>query len=389
MPCSKEELELRERQSLASYAQLSAQTRGRAFAEPPPSWRTEFQRDRDRVIHSRAFRRLEYKTQVFLNGSGDHLRTRLTHTIEVAAMSRSLARALRLNEDLAETIAFAHDLGHSPFGHKGETVLNRLMRGHGGFEHNCQSLRIVEDLEEKYPGFRGLNLTWEVREGLLKHRTSYDQPAGRGGFPAKSPSLEAQIANLADELIYGSNDLDDGLETGLLSESALAREVRLFADAVATVRREHGVLAGEVRRYFIIRCIIDSQVRDVVLTSEAAIGAAGVKTADDVRRQARPLIRYSPRRRRLNTELNRYLFRHLYSNPAVAVPNRRASKMLADLFRYFERHPGEIGESTRKRARETGWHRALCDYLSGMTDRFAILEHQRLIGPKSSTTPIQ
>ncbi|MGA2173369.1 MAG: deoxyguanosinetriphosphate triphosphohydrolase [Verrucomicrobiota bacterium] len=382
MPASKEELEARERLTLASYAQFSAETRGRVFAEPPPLWRTEYERDRDRVIHSRAFRRLEYKTQVFLNGTGDHLRTRLTHTIEVAAMARSLARALRLNEDLAETIALAHDLGHSPVGHKGESVLNRLMRGHGGFEHNCQSLRIVEELEEKYPGFRGLNLTWEVREGLLKHHTSYDQPGARKAFPAKSASLEAQIANLADELIYGSHDLDDGLEAGLLSEAALTRHVRVFAQAARTVRREHGDLPDEVRRYFIIRCIIDSQVRDVVETSEAAIQAAGVKTADDVRRQARPLIRHSPARRSLNTELSRYLLRNLYSNPAVAGPNRRAGKMLEDLFRYFLKHPGEIGQSSRKRARQTGWHRAICDYLSGMTDRYTLLEHRRLFGPK-------
>jgi len=382
MPASKEELEARERLTLASYAQFSAETRGRVFAEPPPLWRTEYERDRDRVIHSRAFRRLEYKMQVFLNGTGDHLRTRLTHTIEVAAMARSLARALRLNEDLAETIALAHDLGHSPVGHKGESVLNRLMRGHGGFEHNCQSLRIVEELEEKYPGFRGLNLTWEVREGLLKHHTSYDQPGARKAFPAKSASLEAQIANLADELIYGSHDLDDGLEAGLLSEAALTRHVRVFAQAARTVRREHGDLPDEVRRYFIIRCIIDSQVRDVVETSEAAIQAAGVKTADDVRRQARPLIRHSPARRSLNTELSRYLLRNLYSNPAVAGPNRRAGKMLEDLFRYFLKHPGEIGQSSRKRARQTGWHRAICDYLSGMTDRYTLLEHRRLFGPK-------
>jgi dGTPase len=215
MPASKEELEQRERQTLASYAQFSSETRGRLFSEPPPLWRTQYQRDRDRVIHSRAFRRLEYKTQVFLNGTGDHLRTRLTHTIEVAAMARSLSRALRLNEDLAETIALAHDLGHPPFGHKGEAVLNRLMREHGGFEHNRQSLRIVEELEEKYPGFRGLNLSWEVREGLIKHQTNYDQPGPRKGFSAKSPSLEAQIANLADELIYSSHDLDDGLDAAM------------------------------------------------------------------------------------------------------------------------------------------------------------------------------
>jgi dGTPase len=382
MPVSREELEERERQTLAGYAQLSSETRGRLFSEPPPLWRTQYQRDRDRVIHSRAFRRLEYKTQVFLNGTGDHLRTRLTHTIEVAAMARSIARALRLNEDLAETIALAHDLGHPPFGHKGEAVLNRLMREHGGFEHNRQSLRLVEELEEKYPGFRGLNLSWEVREGLLKHQTSYDQPGQRKGFSAKSPSLEAQIANLADELIYGSHDLDDGLDAGLLSEKKLMREVRLFADASRSVRKDYGVLPPEIRRYFIIRCIIDLQVRDVVETSEAAILASGVKTADDVRRQPRPLVRHSRRRRGLNSELRAYLYKNLYFNPAVMEPNRRAGEMLSELFRYFVKHPREIGASSRKRARKAGWHRAICDYISGMTDRYTILEHQRLFGLK-------
>jgi dGTPase len=380
MPCSKVELEQRERQTLASYAQLSAETRGRQFPEAPPSWRTEFQRDRDRVIHTRAFRRLEYKTQVFLNGTGDHLRTRLTHTIEVAAMARSLARALRLNEDLTEAIALAHDLGHSPFGHTGERVLNRLMREHGGFEHNRQSLRIVEELERKYPGFRGLNLSWEVREGLIKHQTSYDQPGPRKDFSAKSPSLEAQIANIADELIYNSHDLDDGLDAGLLSEGELEQKTRVFAQAARIVREEHGKLSAETRRYFIIRCIIDIQVRDVVETSEAAILASGVKTADDVRRQPRSLIRHSRARRALNSELSRYLFRNLYSNPAVAEPNRRAGRMLEELFDYYLAHPAEMGESSRKRASKTGWHRAICDYLSGMTDRYTILEHQRLFG---------
>jgi dGTPase len=382
MPVSREELEDRERQTLASYAQLSAETRGRLHSEPPPLWRTQYQRDRDRVIHSRAFRRLEYKTQVFLNGTGDHLRTRLTHTIEVAAMARSIARALRLNEDLAETIALAHDLGHSPFGHKGEAVLNRLMREHGGFEHNRQSLRIVEELEEKYPGFRGLNLAWEVREGLLKHRTTYDQPGQRKDFSAKSPSLEAQIANLADELIYASHDLDDGLDAGLLSEKKLIREVRLFAEAARLVRKEHGELAAGIRRYVIIRSIIDLQVRDVVEASEAAITASGVKTADDVRQQPRPLVQYSRKRRGLNSELRVYLYKNLYFNPAVMEPNRRAGEMLADLFRYFVQHPREIGASSRKRARKAGWLRAICDYISGMTDRYTILEHQRLFGLK-------
>ena len=378
MPCSRQELEERERQTLAPYAQFSADSRGRVHTEAPPLWRTDFQRDRDRVIHSRAFRRLEYKTQVFLNGAGDHLRTRLTHTIEVAATSRALARALRVNEDLAETIALAHDLGHSPFGHKGEATLNKFMRRHGGFEHNRQSLRLVEELEEKYPGFPGLNLSWEVREGLIKHRTVWDQPGPRAGFHAKSPSLEAQIANLGDELTYGSHDLDDGLESGLLSEEKLARDVKLFSEAARRVRREHGELPDETRRHFIIRCLIDIQVSDVVETSEKAILDSGAQSADDVRRQPRPLVQFSARRRPLNRELRDYLFANLYSNPAVHEPNRRAAKMLEDLCQYFVKHPEEIGESARRRAPQIGWPRAICDYLSGMTDRFAISEHERL-----------
>jgi dGTPase len=383
MPCSRDQLEQRERKTLAPYAQLSAESRGRVHSEPPPLWRTQFQRDRDRVIHSRAFRRLEYKTQVFLNGTGDHLRTRLTHTIEVAAIARNIARALDLNEDLAETIALAHDLGHSPFGHKGEEVLNDLMREDGGFEHNRQSLRIVEELEEKYPGFRGLNLTWETREGLAKHRTPFDRPSRRQRFAAKSPSLEAQVANLADELTYCSHDLDDGLEAGLLSEKKLSREVKLWAEASRAVQAEHADLPDETRRYFIIRCITDLQVRDVVETSEAAILASGVQSADDVRLQPAPLVQHSPRRRRLNLELRAYLLRNVYSNPEVFQPNNRAGVMLGDLFHYYLAHPREIGLSSQKRARRAGWLRAICDYLSGMTDRYAILEHRRLFGMKA------
>src|SRR5690349_24409321 len=223
---TRQEMEADEARLLAPFAQKSAESRGRQFPEPSHAYRTEFQRDRARIIHSRAFRRLEYKTQVFLNGTGDHLRTRLTHTMEVAGISRNIARALRLNEDLTETIALAHDLGHSPFGHKGETVLDRLMAKHGGFEHNRQSLRIVEELEQKYPRFRGLNLTWEVREGLIKHHTAWDNPGDKSGSGALSPSLEAQVANLADEIAYYSHDLDDGLDSGLLSERQLRAEVR-------------------------------------------------------------------------------------------------------------------------------------------------------------------
>jgi dGTPase len=380
MPRTRQELEQIERQILAPYAQFSGDTRGREYEEPPPQWRTQYQRDRDRVIHSRAFRRLEYKTQVFLNGSGDHLRTRLTHTIEVAAISRNIASALKLNSDLAETIALAHDLGHSPFGHKGETVLARLMKGHGGFEHNSQSLRIVEQLEQKYPNFSGLNLSWEVREGLAKHQTSYDHPGRRKGFDAKNSSLEAQIANLADEITYYSHDLDDGLDSELLSEKKLIQDVRVFAQAAKLVKKEFGNLPDESRRYFIIRTIIDLQIRDVVETSERLIQEAKVNSADDVRRFPKALIQHSPTHRELNLELRDYLYKNLYYNPVVHQPNLRAVKMLEELFRYFLKRPKEIGESSQKRLKKIGLHRAVCDYIAGMTDRYVLLEYQRIFG---------
>src|SRR4051812_5650915 len=348
MPCTREELEKRERLTLAPFAQFSADTRGRIFEEEPPEWRTHYQRDRDRVIHSRAFRRLEYKTQVFLNGTGDHLRTRLTHTIEVAGIARNIARALRVNEDLTEAISLAHDLGHSPFGHKGEDALNELMKQHGGFEHNRQSLRVVDFIEQKYPRFAGLNLTWEVREGLVKHLTSYDHPSpnplplphahGSDGVSAY-PSLEAQVANLADEITYYSHDLDDGLTARLFAEERLGKDVKIWADAAGCVAAEYGDLPDESRRYFIIRCIIDSQVKDVVHTAEANLKAASIKSADEVRRHATPLVQYSENLTRLNAELRDYLYKNMYFNPEVHEPNRLAVRMLEDLFRYYLDHP--------------------------------------------------
>ncbi len=376
MPVTRTDLEAREQQFLAPYAQFSAATRGRVHAEPPPEWRTHFQRDRDRVIHSRAFRRLEYKTQVFLNGTGDHLRTRLTHTMEVAGISRNIARALRINEDLAETIALAHDLGHSPFGHNGEAALNRLMRGQGGFEHNRQSLRIVEELEQKYPGFPGLNLSWEVREGLMKHSA----PGRVDGRDFRSPSLEAQVANLSDEIAYYSHDLDDGLGCGLLSEVELRRNVAIWAQADRDVRREHGKLPDECRRYFIIRCLIDSQVKDVVFTTEERIAASGVDSADAVRLCARPLVQYSARRKKLNLQLRAYLYKNLYYSEEVHGPNTHAVRMLEKLFRHFLANTRELPAFARRRGTRLGWHRAVCDYLAGMTDRFAMAEHERLFG---------
>jgi dGTPase len=382
MPRTRLELEQIERQILAPYAQFSGDTRGREYKEAPPEWRTHYQRDRDRVIHSRAFRRLEYKTQVFLNGTGDHLRTRLTHTIEVAAISRNIASALKLNSDLTETIALAHDLGHSPFGHKGETVLARLMKGHGGFEHNQHSLRIVEELEQKYPNFSGLNLSWEVREGLAKHHTAYDHPGKRKGFYATNSSLESQVANLSDEIAYYSHDLDDGLDAGLLSEKELAANVRVWAHAAKLVQKEYGNLPDESRRYFTIRTIIDMQIHDVVENSERLIQQAGVQSADDVRLCAKALIAYSPGRRALNLKLRDYLYKNLYYNPVVHQPNLRAVKMLEQLFQYCLAHPKQIGESSRRRIKKFGRHRAVCDYIAGMTDRYVMLESARIFGRK-------
>jgi dGTPase len=281
---------------------------------------------------------------------------------------------------LAETIALAHDLGHSPFGHKGERVLNQLMRAHGGFEHNHHSLRIVEELEQKYPNFSGLNLSWEVLEGLAKHQTAFDRPGVKKGFVAKNPSLEAQIANLADEITYYSHDLDDGLDSGLLSEKELSRHVRLWAHTARLVKKEFGKLADEGRRYFIIRTIIDLQIADVVETSERLIRAAGVQSADDVRRVSKPLIQYSPERRALNIELRRYLYKNLYFNRVVNEPHVRAKQLLKDLFHFYLKHPKEIGEQARKQIRRIGPPRAVCDYIAGMTDRYAIQEHQRFYG---------
>lgn len=383
MAVTRVELEQQERARLAPYAQFSADTRGREYTEEPPEWRTHFQRDRDRVIHSRAFRRLEYKTQVFLNGTGDHYRTRLTHTMEVAAISRNVARALGLNEDLAEAIALAHDLGHSPFGHKGEAVLDRLLRKHGGFEHNRHSLRIVEEIEQKYPQFPGLNLTWELREGLLKHRTAYDKPRGGIRFTSRNASLEAQVANLCDEIAYYSHDLDDGLEAGLLTEEALLRDVKIWADAAECVRKEFGELADESRRYYTIRCVIDEQVRDVVLNSEKAIRKAGIQSADDARKHPRPLICYTPERRKLNLQLRKYLYQNFYFHPVVHKPNVRAVAMMDEVFNYYLKHPAELGDQTRMRMKKLGLHRTVCDYIAGMTDLYLIKEHDRIFALKS------
>jgi dGTPase len=382
MPRARTELEQFELDHLAPYAQTSAASRGRAHPETKHALRTEFQRDRDRVIHSRAFRRLEYKTQVFLNGTGDHLRTRLTHTMEVAGISRSIARSLRLNEDLAEAIALAHDLGHPPFGHMGEEMLDELMQPHGGFEHNLQSLRIVTELEEKYPAFNGLNLSWEVREGLAKHYTKAQKPPHLAGFDFQSPSLEAQIANLADEVTYYSHDLDDGLDEGLITLAQL-QSVELWQTTFERVQRDHPELHADRLQAFTIREIIDREVADVVATSDANIAAAGVRSADDVRRLDRPLISYSPELTRANRQLREFLYKNLYYSPGVHEPHERAARTLRELFRAYAANPLRMGSSYRARIPADGLYRCVCDYIAGMTDRYALEEFARLTPPNA------
>lgn len=376
MPLTRHDIEARERETLRPYAQLSLDTRGREYSEVSPEWRSEYQRDRDRITHSRAFRRLEYKTQVFLNGSGDHIRTRLTHTMEVTAISRNIARALGLNEDLTEAIALAHDLGHSPFGHSGEEALNRLMSDYGGFEHNAQSMRVIESLERKYPTFPGLNLSWEVREGLCKHRSAHSEAVlSQLEFDSHQPSLEAQVADLADEIAYYSHDLDDGLDSGLLSQDELSTAIPIWSRAEATVDGSGTTPDPDIRRFYIIRCIIDEQVERVLKHSESQLAAAGVYSANDVRRYPKSLIGYDEALRKENTQLRAYLYKNLYYSPEVHEPNQRAVQCLEVLFKRIE----ELEPSLPKRE--------LCDRLASMTDRSALSEYQRYTGHSPELSP--
>jgi dGTPase len=374
----REEMEADEARVLGPFAQKSGESRGRQYPEPSHTYRTEFQRDRARIIHSRAFRRLEYKTQVFLNGTGDHLRTRLTHSIEVASISRTIARALGLNEDLAEAIALAHDLGHSPFGHSGEEMLAQCMREHGGFDHNRQSERVVELLETAYPTFPGLNLTFEVREGLRKHAEFY-QAQEPGGQKYGHPSLEAQIADLADEITYYSHDLDDALDFAVLDPGQLEGVV-IWRQSHESVRDRYPDVREPELHKLIIGAIIDAQVRDVVMTSADVIARAGVQSADEARRHSATLICYSDARHTANQELRRFLYQNVYYHPRVAEVNRQACEMLRSVFEAYVLAPELLGEGATRRIEGEGLHRTVCDYVSGMTDRYLLEEYTRLKG---------
>jgi len=365
---TRQQLESDERQVLAPYANKSGDSRGRNFPEPRHDYRTEFQRDRARIIHSRAFRRLEYKTQVFLNGTADHLRTRLTHTCEVASISRTIARALGLNEDLAEAIALAHDLGHSPFGHSGEEMLAECMREQGGFEHNRQSLRVLELLEHPYPDFPGLNLSFEVLEGLRKHEED------------KAPSLEAQIADLADEITYYSHDLDDALDFALLDSDQLDQSA-IWQRSHQRVASRHPELLGPELQKNVIRDIIDLQVRDVVASSALAISESKPASAEDARRDFGRLIRYSEELAAANRALREFLYANVYYHPRVVEVNRRACEMLRSVFAAYLREPDKLGDAALRRIESEGLYRTVCDYIAGMTDRYLLEEHARLLSP--------
>ena len=380
---TRQELEQQERIVLAPWAQKSGDSAGRLHPERRHPHRTEYQRDRARIIHSRAFRRLEYKTQVFLNGTGDHLRTRLTHTFEVANITRTIARALALNEDLAEAIALAHDLGHPPFGHSGEEMLNQLMHEHGGFDHNAQSLRIVEVIESRYPKFAGLNLSHEVREGLQKHARFYRAAKSDGVHP--QPSLEAQLANLADEITYYSHDLDDGLDFHLLEPEQL-ENLEVWRDTEAEVKRHFPKLKGASLHGYVIRCMIDRQVADVIRTSADRIAKVEIGSADEARANAEPLIAYSKSLLKGNQQLRRFLYKNLYFHPRVAGANQRACELLRDVFSAYLKDPKLLGKATSKRIKQDGLHRTVCDYVSGMTDRYLLDEHARLFTPRLRVT---
>ena len=364
---------------LAAYAARSLQTLGRAQHEDPPHSRTQFQRDRDRIIHSTAFRRLEYKTQVFVNHEGDLFRTRLTHSLEVAQIARSVARTLRLNEDLVEAVSLAHDLGHTPFGHAGQDALNACMQPFGGFEHNLQSLRVVDLLEERYGSFDGLNLCFETREGILKHCSAENArrlgPIGERFLLRRQASLEAQITNVADEIAYNNHDIDDGLRSGLI-DAAQLEEVPLYARHRAAVLERMPHIAARRAIHETVRRIIDTLVSDLVAESQRRIVAAAPASIEDVR-AAQPLVAFSAPIRAEADVLKTFLHRNLYRHPEVLRMTTKAARIVRELFAAFQDEPRLLPAEHCARAQSEG-PRAIADYIAGMTDRFAIREHRRL-----------
>ena len=370
--------------NLAPFAQFSDKSRGRRHCEPQHDYRSPYQRDRDRIVHSRAFRRLEYKTQVFVNHEGDHYRTRLTHTIEVSQIGRTVARALRLNEDLVESLALSHDLGHTPFGHLGEDVLDELLADHGGFNHNRQSLRIVEHLEDRYPDFPGLNLCWEVREGIAKHSGPIDlnlAPEFSEYHPDVLPPLEAQLIDLVDEIAYNHHDVDDGLDSGLLDIDELASEVALFGDPLVRAHSEHPNATDRQWQTAALRGMIDRLVSDLIATTRARIERSGVATVADVRRHDGQLVALSAEVRNGNAVLKAFLGKRLYRHHRIERTKDESRRMLRALFAHYMDDEEQLPADPRRRAAGEGRIRSVADHIAGMTDRYASDEYRRLFDP--------
>ena len=378
MILTRQKLEDNERLVLAPYASLAADSRGRLHEEGESAHRTAYQKDRDRVIHTTAFRRLEYKTQVFVNTEGDHYRTRLTHTLEVAQVARSISRALGLNEDLSETIALAHDLGHPPFGHAGEKALDGLAREFGGFDHNKQTLRIVTKLEQRYRDFPGLNLTWETLEGIMKHETEYDLPDA-DWEPNQQPGLEAQVVNIADELAYNAHDLDDGLGSGHLDPRQLV-EVPVIAELMASLRLDPNSF-GDQDRYLLVRELLGLMIDDAVQHTAAALESHGISSVADVRSASGKLVGNSPALAPQLKELKSYLYRNFYYHYRLIRMTVKANDILERIFHAYVKTPCMLPPSVLRHADERGLERAVIDYLAGMTDRYVGKEYQRLFAP--------
>jgi len=372
-------LESLEEKALAPYGTRSKDTKGRAYLDGEPEYRTSFQRDRDRILHTTAFRRLEYKTQVFINFEGDYFRTRLTHTLEVAQVGRTLARALGANEDLVEAVCLAHDLGHSPFGHSGEVSLSRLMKDYGGFDHNKQSLRIVTELEQRYPEFPGLNLTYEVREGMVKHESEYDLSDARDFSPDLRGNLETQIANVADELAYTTHDLDDGLRSGIVRPSQL--EGIAMWELVAKAFSWRGPILEDLERHRMIRHLVGMMVTDMIHTTDTRLKESGAKSALELQKLSYNVIGYSEDMQRRNRELKDFLYQKLYRHYRVVRMAVKAERIISDLFNAYHAEPAILPGHVQQLISIRGLERTICDHIAGMTDRYAVEEHQRLFDP--------
>lgn len=371
-----------ERPDLAGYAAKSSESRGRKHAQELRDGRPAFERDRDRIIHCAAFRRLEYKTQVFVNHEGDYYRTRLTHSLEVAQIGKGIARRLKLNEELTEALALAHDLGHTPFGHTGEEVLNRLMEAHGGFEHNRQSLRVVDELEERYPGFNGLNLSWEVREGIIKHSSPYDRPAELMAefLPGTVPTIEAQIINFADEIAYNNHDIDDGLKSGYITAKQL-EQLEIWREVNDGVTVRHPAIDEERRKYQVISSLIGLFINDLTATTLTNLRELNIQSMADLRRVNRQVVSFSPELARKSRELKRFLMENLYRHYKVERMRVKAERYLSQLFDSYVIHPTLLPRKYLKKMDDSGRERVICDYIAGMTDRFALDEFKRLFEP--------